>query len=111
MASEPEIPCMPDGCVVNRALAEASLEGGRLYGVAEWKPMANGGMHLVTVPADSVAHQMGMRSGDRLVAINGRPLGQGHSPIAKYVPLRVPETLTLGVVRAGASLTWKVTLR
>ncbi len=67
------------------------------YGEARTPPV------IERVVAGSAAAQAGLRSGDRIVALAGRPV-ETFDEIARFVKIRPAETVGIDVVRAGAPL-------
>ncbi|MCH4892631.1 RIP metalloprotease RseP [Sphingomonas sp. SFZ2018-12] len=86
------------GPAINFVAAILILMGFALaYGEARTPPV------IERVVAGSAAAQAGLRSGDRIVALAGRPV-ETFDEIARFVKIRPAETVGIDVVRAGAPL-------
>lgn len=89
------------------ALPAGALDDPRLLGktgvVPHRKDGAAHGVRLTGVTPDSVADQLGLKTGDIITALNGQPI---HGPLSalKTLPaIRAQKTITLSVEQAGAA--------
>lgn len=101
------------------ALREAGLDGelasaveppARMYGIAMAAPQAGAGFILIDqVIPGHVAAASGLRGGDRIVAVNGRPVRELSQD--QFGAAMRGERLTLDVERGGERLTFNMSLQ
>ena len=104
--------CQGSRCQLPRATVEKLLaDPSQLASWARVLPAPNGGLTLLSVRADTLLAQMGLKSGDRLRAINGVELGNLEQMLRLYTQLRHASALSVRLERAGATLTLDYTIR
>jgi serine protease Do len=75
---------------------------GRVYG------FANGGVHVSSVTPDGPASKGGVKAGDVIVSIDGKPVKNGDQLVADISSRKVGSTVQLGVLRDGKQQTLSV---
>ncbi|MCS6914576.1 MAG: PDZ domain-containing protein [Myxococcales bacterium] len=91
---------------LSRAQLERTLEalGGSEPPVA-LAPHPSGGYRILAVQAGSLAEGMGLRPGDIVLRIDGRPIHSVGDAVSAYAWLRLTDQFTMDVLRDGRLLT------
>jgi len=74
----------------------------RVYG------FANGGVHVSTVTPDGPAAKGGIKPGDVIVSLDGKPIKDGDELVANISARRVGSTVAIGIQRDGSKQTLTV---
>jgi type II secretion system protein C len=107
-----EIRCTNRECDVDRELVKRLLSDPAPLG--QWVralPASRGGLQLAYVRPGTPIAQLGLESGDRLAAVNGRELGSVEDMLRLYNQLKNATRFGLTVERRGQRLTFDYRLR
>jgi S1-C subfamily serine protease len=96
-----------DRRLLHLALGDANVLDPALGGVRG--RMASDGFRLFRVPVGSLPAALGLKSGDRLTALNGRPLAGPEGLVAAYAELQRGAPATLSVLRGGRKIQLRYT--
>jgi S1-C subfamily serine protease len=67
-------------------------------------PSAGGGFQLVRVHPGSFVSRVGLRAGDVILRVDGRPINRLEDAAAAYAWLRVTDRFTVDVLREGTPM-------
>ncbi len=99
-------------CEIQASLVQKLLATpGELSRSVRLEPKAIGGLRLISVRPGSCLYRLGLRSGDRLRAINRIPLGDVDQMLLLYVQLRPSACISLEIQRGGHRHTLDYRLR
>jgi C-terminal processing protease CtpA/Prc len=94
--------CVLCGAIALVACGPPTWRGG-IHAQLAWSEQ---GVRIVEVPPDGPAHRADLRAGDRIVAIDGRPVaGRDSAAVQRLLSGEVGSRATLEVLRDGRSLT------
>lgn len=97
--------CSGDVCIIRRSFIRQMLDDPRMLSSRPWRrstgPDGRIELRVRGVYPGSVADVIGLREGDAIIAIDGRPLPSAHSPTQLGATLEQREGFTLTVRRAG----------
>ena len=74
---------------------------GSLSRSAQVAPSQTGGFQLLQVRPGSFVSRVGLRAGDIILRVDGRPINKLEDAAAAYAWLRVTDRFTVDVMRAG----------
>ena len=97
--------------VERSAVDDVLANPARLLGSVRLDPSPRGGIGLQRVPAGSIPYALGLRSGDRLVGVNGLTLGGLEDVMTAYARLRKAESWHFEVSRNGRPRALRVEIR
>jgi serine protease Do/serine protease DegQ len=100
------VPSFIARAVMDQLIGSGEVRRGRL-GISMQDPTGGEGAVVAEVQADSPAAQAGLRKGDVITALNGRPVRSAAELRARLGVMPVGETVELRVLRGGESRTLK----
>lgn len=109
-AKSDQINCEGGGsCTVERALIDEVLANPRSLGGVRAFP-SGGGFKIAGVRRGSLVHQLGLRSGDVLTEVNGRPLDSVNAALDLLPRLKNASNLSVTLSRRGKPQTHNVSI-
>ena len=97
--------------VERSAVDDVLANPARLLGSVRLDPSPRPGIGLLRVPAGSIPHALGLRSGDRLVGVNGLELRGMEDAMVAYARLRKAEVWQFEIRRHGRTRALRVEIR